>query len=88
VVYDNFVHGADAEVVRRALAKFAGTEQRRDQLESTIVNQLSALGYPGTILKAFVGQVFGMNKPSLGEIEKEIFLRLPPWNQLTPWAQP
>ena len=88
VVYDNFVHGPDAQVVRAALQKFAGEQKRREQLESTIVNKLSGYGYTEWILKAFVGQLLGTYKSSSGEIEKKIFLRLPPWKELTPWAQP
>jgi hypothetical protein len=88
VVYDNFVHGPDAQVVRAAIEKFASEQRRREQLESTIVNQLSGYGYNEGILKAFAGQLFGTYKPSLGEIEKKIFLRSPPRSDLTPWAQP
>ena len=88
VVYDSFVHGPDAQVVRAALQKFGGEPKRRAQLESTIVNKLAGYGYTEWILKAFVGQLFGTYKSSSGEIEKKIFLRLPPWKELMPWAQP
>jgi len=88
VIYDNFVHGPDAQVVRAALQKFAAEPGQREQLESEMVNRLSGHGYSEVILKAFAGQLFGTYKPSLGEIEKKIFLRLPPRNELEPWAQP
>jgi hypothetical protein len=88
VVYDNFVHGPDARVVREALQKFATKQQQREQLEVAIVRRLSGDGYNELILKTFAGQLLGTYKPSLGEIEKKIFLRLPPRNELEPWAQP
>jgi len=88
VVYDNFVHGSDAQMVRAALQDFASEPKRREEWESLIVSKLSGHGYNEELVKSFAGQLFGTYKPSRGEIEKKIFLRLPPRNELAPWAQP
>ena len=87
IVYDNFVHGSDAEVVRAALKKFAGEGTQRQQLQTAVRNELTADGYNQVLLQSFTGELFGTYQPSRGEIEKKIFLRLPPPSELTPWAQ-
>lgn len=86
VVYDRFVHGRDAQAVQSVLDKIAATPAERQKWEARVVNELSSGGYNEVILKSFAGQLFGTYSPSRGEIEKKIFLRLPPPDELTPWA--
>ena len=87
IVYDRFIHGADAEVVQTAIAKAADQPEQKQQMESAVMTQVSSSGYNPVILKSFTGQLFGTYNVSRGEIEKKIFLRLPPGKELTPWAQ-
>lgn len=87
VVYDRFIHGPDAEVVQAAIAKVAVQPEQKKHLESAVVDHLSSHGYNPVILHSFAGQLFGTYNVSRGEIEKKIFLRLPPPNELTPWAE-
>jgi hypothetical protein len=87
IVYDNFVHGSDAKVVREALKKFAGEGTQRQELQTAVRSELTADGYNQVLLQSFTGELFGTYQASRGEIEKKIFLRLPPPSELAPWAQ-
>ena len=89
IVYDNFIYGSDAEEVQAALKKFAGRRHAARAITSggpqrVVGGRLQS----SSVCNLSPAQLFGTNHRSRGEIEKKIFLRLPPASELTPWAQP
>jgi hypothetical protein len=84
VIFDNFVHGYDAETVRTAWKRFTENRADRAQLEAGVVQKLSTYGYTDWIVKAVTGQLFGTYKVRSGD-ENPVFRKLPP--NLTPWLR-
>jgi hypothetical protein len=87
VIYDRFMHGPDYQTVKTAWQQYVKDGVARGDLEKKIVADLSGLGYSPQLVNSFTGQLFGTYRVNNGEIEKKIFVRLPPWKDLDPWLK-
>jgi hypothetical protein len=86
VIYDRFMHGPDYLTVKSAWEQFVKERKDQKQIQASVVKSLSDHGYTPWIVASFTGQFFGTYQVKNGEIEKKIFRKLPPAQELNPWS--
>ena len=84
VIYDRLMHGPDFATAKTAWEQYTHG-RAKDDLEKQITAHMLAQGYGPQLVTSFTGQLFGTYQPQRGEIEKKIFGRMPPWEDLDPW---
>jgi hypothetical protein len=87
VVFDNFIHGPDAETVRAAWKRYTQGRGHPTELQTRIVTRLTSLGYVEPVVSSLPGQLFGTHKPGEGDFNP-IYRQVPPNAERRPWLAP
>lgn len=87
IVFDNYIYGDDAQMVRSAWRKAIGDAGQRKGLEAAVTSRLLAAGYKESVVRAMTGQLFGTAHMGQGD-ENPVFKKLPSQKELRPWANP